>query len=158
MTAPTRNQTDCQSQRDPPPASDVVVGQVERTCRSSIDGRRAARALAAWAKPFELSEPEFQLLWRLRPLVGEGLDQTSLARTLTLSPAQVSATVERLRRGGWIVPHVARGDRRRQVWQLTDDGHALLAKMLVDAQRLRTEPPAVDLSEPTQTHDREEAA
>lgn len=158
MTAPTHNPADGRSRREPPPAVDGVVGRVERTCRAAIDGRRAARKLAAWAKPFELSEPEFQLLWNLRPLVGGGLDQTSLARKLAFSPAQVSATVERLRRGGWIVPHVAAKDRRRQFWQMTAEGHALLAKMLVDAERLRSEPHVVELSQPPQSHIEEQAA
>jgi DNA-binding MarR family transcriptional regulator len=114
--------------------------------------------LAAWAKPFELSEPEFQLLWCLRPLVGAGIDQTSLAQSLSLSTAQVSATVERLRRGGWIVPHVAAVDRRRQFWQLTAAGHALLAKMLVDAERLEAEPEIVELLPAVTTHVQEQAA
>lgn len=131
---------------------------VERTCRAAIVGRRAARALAAWAKPFELSEPEFQLLWCLRPVVGEGIDQTSLAQNLSLSAAQVSATVERLRRGGWIVPYVTAADRRRQYWQLTAAGHALLAKMLVDVERLEAEPNVVELPPRSTTSDQEQAA
>lgn len=158
MTAPVENPTDLNIRSEPPSVPDTATGRVVRTCRAAIDGRRAARVLAAWAKHFELSEPEFQLLWSLRPLANRGVDQSSLARRLALSPAQVSATVERLRRGGWIFSLAVQGDRRRRLWQLTGAGHALLAKMLVDTERLRLEPTAVEISRPTRSHRQEEAA
>ncbi len=146
MTAPESTPSGPQPRREHAPAADEAVEQVDRTCRAAIDGRRAARSLAAWAKPYELSEPEFQLLWSLRRLVNGRVDQTSLARQLALSPAQVSATVERLRCGGWLGLLVAPGDRRRHCWQLSEAGYSLLAKMLVDREQLSAAPVVVDLS------------
>jgi len=114
-------------------AVDGVVRYIHEVCRTAVDGRRAARAIARWAGRSRLSEPDFQLLWCLRPVSGDGIDQTTLARELALSPAQVSATVERLRAGGWIEQRPALGDRRRNLWQLTSGGQRLLTRMLHDA-------------------------
>ena len=99
-----------------------------------VDGRRAMRALAVWARRFDLSEPEFLVLWCLRGTNAEGVDQTTIAHWLALSPAQVSATVERLRAEGSIVREAAAGDRRRHVWQLSANGRDKLIEMLRDAQ------------------------
>jgi DNA-binding MarR family transcriptional regulator len=104
-----------------------------------IDGRRAARALADWLRRFELSEPEFQVLWRLRDVSSDGLDQTTLANQLALSPAQVSVTVERLGTQGWIAAHSRPEDRRRRLWQLSASGRAMLATMLGHADLLHWE-------------------
>jgi DNA-binding MarR family transcriptional regulator len=122
--------------------SQLVVRHIERTCRTVIDGRRAARALAEWAQQFSLSEAEFQLLWCLRSAVAEGLDQTRLSRALTTSPANVSTTVERLRTRGWICQQAIAGDRRRQCWRLTSGGQELLEEMVSAAAMLRFEPAA----------------
>jgi DNA-binding MarR family transcriptional regulator len=122
------------------PAIEIVVQHVERTCRRIIDGRQAARALAAWTQPFHLSESEFQLLWILRPRADEGLDQTTLARVMAFSPAQVSATVERARAKGWIAQHNAPGDRRRHFWRLTNGGLALVEQIISALNRLQPEP------------------
>jgi MarR family transcriptional repressor of emrRAB len=102
-----------------------------------VEGRRAARALGQWCRQFGLSEPEFQVLWVLRAIPEDGLDQATLAGRLALSPAQVSATVERLRTQGWIAQHNVPGDRRRHLWQLTPVGGALLRQMLTDTEALR---------------------
>jgi DNA-binding MarR family transcriptional regulator len=133
--------------RDVLPIAGVVIDRLERTCRAVVEGRRLARALSAWAKRFELSEPEFQLLWWLRLTPGVGVDQTTLASRLALSPAQVSASVERLRTGGWIVQRLVPEDRRRRLWQLTAEGQLLLAHMLHHADRLGREFSAVDFAE-----------
>jgi DNA-binding MarR family transcriptional regulator len=99
-----------------------------------VDGRRAARALADWARRFKLSEPEFLVLWCLRDATADGVDQTTIAHWLALSPAQVSATVERLRAEGSIVREAVPGDRRRHLWQLSASGRGKLIKMLRDTQ------------------------
>jgi DNA-binding MarR family transcriptional regulator len=106
------------------------------TCRSAADGRRAIRALGEWSERFELSEPEFQILWCLKSASG-GCDQTTIARQLACSPAQISTTVERMRAAGWIAQQSAPGDRRRRLWQLSAQGQALLAEMLRAANELR---------------------
>jgi DNA-binding MarR family transcriptional regulator len=107
------------------------------TCRSAADGRRAIRALGEWSGRFELSEPEFQVLWCLRSACGDGCDQTTIAKHLFCSPAQVSATVERMRAEGWITQRNVSGDRRRRLWQLSALGQALLGEMLRAADQLR---------------------
>jgi DNA-binding MarR family transcriptional regulator len=116
---------------------------VGRTCEIAADGRRAVRALAKWCDSFDLSEPEFQVLWILR-VEKRGFDQTSLARQLAYSPAQVSATVERLRNRGWIAQEPAANDRRRNLWRLTAAGSDVIVQMLSAAIRLHgqsAEPP-----------------
>lgn len=107
------------------------------TCRTAAAGRRAVRALADWAQRFELGEPEFQILWCLRWASGDGLDQITLAKNLGCSPAQVSATVERMRVRGWITPGQQSGDRRRKLWRLSTGGSELFDLMLNAAGCLR---------------------
>jgi len=106
------------------------------TCRTAANGRRAVRALADWAQRFGLGEPEFQVLWSLRWSHEAGLDQTSLAKSIACSPAQVSATVERIRLRGWIAQRHSPSDRRRNLWQLTAEGNQLLDQMLVASSAL----------------------
>jgi DNA-binding MarR family transcriptional regulator len=113
---------------------------IARACQTVVDGRRAARALADWAGRFDLSEPEFQVLWCLRDAIATGVDQTTIAHWLALSPAQVSATVERLRAEGCIVQQALPGDRRRRQWQLSAAGRATLNEMLRNAGSLRQDP------------------
>jgi DNA-binding MarR family transcriptional regulator len=119
--------------------ADAVVRIIEQTCRTVIDGRRAARALTAWARRFELTEAEFQLLWSLRAATGDGLDQTTLAKKLLISPAQISTTVERAHARQWILRQTVPGDRRRHLWRLTPAGQQLLDEMLAAAGLLRYE-------------------
>jgi DNA-binding MarR family transcriptional regulator len=66
----------------------------------------------------------------------EGLDQTTLAKKLACSPAQISATVERMRSRGWIEARQTPGDRRRNLWQRTTSGNRLLEQMLAAASQL----------------------
>jgi DNA-binding MarR family transcriptional regulator len=121
------------------------------TCRTAADGRRAIRALGEWSEQFELSEPEFQILWCLKSASGNGSDQTTIARALACSPAQISATVERMRAGGWITQQNAPGDRRRRLWELSAQGQLLLAEMLLAADQLRF--PATNAAKCASDHD-----
>jgi DNA-binding MarR family transcriptional regulator len=116
---------------------DAVAEQVDRTCQLAIVGRRASRALAAWAKPFGISEAELQLLWQLGSSSDDGLDQTALARALAFSPAQICACVERLSAHAWICARAASGDRRRNLWQLSEHGRKLLDQMAATAALLQ---------------------
>jgi DNA-binding MarR family transcriptional regulator len=109
---------------------------VGRACAAAVDGRRAARALAQWCERFELSEPEFQVLWFLRGGAAGGVDQTLLSKRLAYSAAQVSSTVERLRMRGWILQQAVEGDRRRNFWHLSVGGSAIIAEMLAVAHEL----------------------
>ncbi len=79
----------------------------------------------------------FRYLWCLKSASGNGSDQTTIARQLACSPAQISATVERMRAGGWITQQNAPGDRRRRLWELSAQGQSLLAEMLRAADQLR---------------------
>jgi DNA-binding MarR family transcriptional regulator len=111
--------------------SEQVAGErLEHVCQTAIDGRRAARLLARWAERFQLSESELQILWCLCGAVGPGIDQTTLATQLALSPSQVSACVERLRARGLIVNHELRGDRRRRLWQSSVSGCGVLQEIV----------------------------
>ncbi len=119
------------------PARIAAAEHVDRTCHVAIVGRRASRALAAWAKPFGLSEAELQLLWQLGSSSSDGLDQTALAKALAFSPAQISACVERLSANAWICARAAGGDRRRNLWQLSEQGGILLDQMAATAALLQ---------------------
>jgi DNA-binding MarR family transcriptional regulator len=114
--------------------------EVGRACYVAADGRRAARALGQWCERFQLSEPEFQVLWCLRNAIGAGFDQTMLAKRLAYSPAQVSSTAERLRVRGWIAQQSTGGDRRRNLWHLSETGAEVVQQMLQTARDLRVEP------------------
>jgi DNA-binding MarR family transcriptional regulator len=118
-------------------AEGETLAHVDHTCASAISGRRAARVLAEWAKRFGLSEAELQLLWRLRAAPDDGFDQTSLASALAFSPAQISASVERLRVQGSICPSGSVADRRRRHWRLSATGRELLEQMVVAETLLR---------------------
>ena len=115
------------------------MGGVGRACSVAADGRRAARALGQWCEQFQLSEPEFQVLWCLRDKADSGFDQTTLARRLAYSTAQVSATVEKLRARGWITQQAADRDRRRNLWHLSAAGGGMIVEMLRAAPELRWE-------------------
>jgi DNA-binding MarR family transcriptional regulator len=106
-------------------------------CQTAIVGRRAARELSQWAGRFELSESELQILWYLCGFVGPGVDQTTLATQLALSPPQVSACVEKLRARNFIAPHEATADRRRRLWKVSTNGIAILQQLVEMADKSR---------------------
>jgi DNA-binding MarR family transcriptional regulator len=138
LTAPELKSCADSAGADGVSAGEVLIEQLARLCKSAIGGRRAARALADWAKRFGLSEAEFHVLWQLRAAPAEGLDQTTLAADLAFSPAQVSATVERLRCRDLVFSQIARGDRRRHLWRLSGSGQGLIEVMLSAAALLRS--------------------
>jgi DNA-binding MarR family transcriptional regulator len=93
--------------------------------------------LARWAERFQLSESELQILWCLCGVVGPGVDQTTLAAQLALSPPQVSACVEKLRARELIVACEARGDRRRRLWKSSANGNSVLEEIVQAASTSR---------------------
>jgi DNA-binding MarR family transcriptional regulator len=105
-------------------------GDVDRLCQMAVDGRRAVRALAHWSALLQFSDAELQILWGLRLARVQGVDQTTLATRLALSPALVSSCVEKLRRRGLIACQQAGGDRRRHLWQLSAGGWEALQLVL----------------------------
>jgi len=119
-------------------AIEAGVRQIDGACRAAIGGRGASRALGEWLRRFNLNEADFQVLWCLRSADDCGLDQTTLARRLSFSTAQVSATVERMRLQAWIVQQSALNDRRRHRWELSTAGRSLLNTMVGAASALST--------------------
>jgi DNA-binding MarR family transcriptional regulator len=118
-------------------ARNQQVGTVGQACRTAIDGRRAAKVLAQWSEPFQLSEPELQILWCLHESAATGVDQTTLATRLAISPAQVSACVEKLRARGLIAQFEVSGDRRRRLWRCSAGGSEVLQKIMQAAHSSR---------------------
>jgi DNA-binding MarR family transcriptional regulator len=98
----------------------VVCGRILR------DGLK--RHLGRW----ELSEPEFSLLWACSAAAGPGMCQNELAGRLAVSPPQVSGLVEQLRRKGLLEGRRADDDRRRQLWQLTPAGQQIIDSAITD--------------------------
>jgi DNA-binding MarR family transcriptional regulator len=119
------------------PEVGAATAHVDRTCAAAMSGRRAARQIAEWAKRFGLTEAELQILWQLRSAPNGGLDQTALANSLAFSPAQISASVERLRAEDRICPIGTVADRRRHHWRLSAAGSELINHVLVAAATLR---------------------
>jgi DNA-binding MarR family transcriptional regulator len=124
---------------------------IAAACQHVHAGKLAARQLAAWVAGRGVTEAEFRLLWQLfaaaetavasAARVGQGvagdaplepaiLDQATIAERLAASPAHVSGAVERLSGAGFISPIAATADRRRQCWQLTFAGRALVLAVL----------------------------
>ncbi|MCC9606386.1 MarR family winged helix-turn-helix transcriptional regulator [Blastopirellula sp. JC732] len=83
--------------------------------------RLVRRALAEALSDAQLSENEFLVLAAYDD-VANPPSQRQLADRLAVSPAQISAIVERLRQREWIDAQRDPHDRRRQQWRLTDAG------------------------------------
>ena len=119
------------------PADAAAIARIETPCLAVVAGKLAVRELGRWAAAAGISESELRLLWQLfltnRPAADQRrqlLDQAELAVRLSLSPAQVSSLVERLRGRALIAPADPDRDRRRQLWQLTEMGWARLAQAI----------------------------
>ena len=108
-------------------------GSFSCLCQTAIEGRRAVRQLTLYSERFQLSESELQILWCLCGTAGTGVDQTTLAALLALSPPQVSACVEKLRGRGLIVNNEVEGDRRRRLWQPSANGRFMLRDIVHSA-------------------------
>lgn len=115
-----------------------TTASVDRACRDAIVGKRAVQTIARWARTIQLNEAEFRLLWTLtragqggeRPTAKEAADQITLASTLAVSPAQMSACVATLSQRRLIALRRCDGDRRRQLCQATDAGYKLIQQTL----------------------------
>jgi DNA-binding MarR family transcriptional regulator len=111
------------------------VLRIDAACRLAADGKLAARDIATWLHGLQINEPEFRLLWLLARMAGGtaasgSLDQAEMADQLVVSPAQVSGAVERLRGLGMLQRINDQRDRRRQLWQVTEAGQALLTQIV----------------------------
>ena len=99
------------------------LGTVNRLVREGLTQRLESYALG-WV--------QFSLLWMCREAVSEGVGQNELSESLGISSAHVSGLVEQLRSKNLIVGRRAVSDRRRQLWQLTVTGQALLEAVLAN--------------------------
>jgi DNA-binding MarR family transcriptional regulator len=109
--------------------------RIDEACRLAGEGKLAVRRIAVWLRGSGINEPEFRLLWLLTGAASSGdaalsLDQADLAEQLVVSPAQVSGAVERLRTLGLLERVDSQRDRRRQLWQVTNAGAALLGRIV----------------------------
>ena len=107
-------------------SADENLRHLDTICRHIATGRGLARRLGVAVREFQLSEAEFRSLWLLHEQVKlakqTGLTQNSLAHHLGISPAQVSAIVEKLRSRQFINTIADDHDRRRQRLRLTSLG------------------------------------
>ena len=98
-------------------------------CDSIAVGKRLARCLATALRDQPNNEADFRLLWLLSQTSNaadnQGIEQRKIADHLGLSPAQVSALVERVRVKNQIELVPCSHDRRRQFWRLTEAGKNL---------------------------------
>jgi DNA-binding MarR family transcriptional regulator len=118
------------------PASGAAsIARIDAACRCTAAGKLAARDIAAWLRGFQVTEPEFRLLWLLsqsgdRRPGNAAFNQAELAELLVVSPAQVSGAVERLRSLEMLERTTDQRDRRRQHWRLTHGGRQLLSAVV----------------------------
>lgn len=99
----------------------IEMASCEKTMRAAI-----AQVVA----PFNLSENAFFILILCHQNLRKTLSQSSLAKMVGISPAQLSHLVEQLRQDDWIHPQRDPHDRRRQYWTLTDNGRQRLEEIL----------------------------
>jgi DNA-binding MarR family transcriptional regulator len=112
------------------PARDADWLELAR--RLSACGSSVRQAMTEALLGMACTPAEFLLLWTCRDSerTAAGLGQIELARSVGLSPAQVSGLVERLRARGLLEGCRAARDRRRQMWRLTPSGRNTLADLL----------------------------
>jgi DNA-binding MarR family transcriptional regulator len=104
--------------------------------RALVLARRLHAIVESQAQAYQLSESAAGLLWACESAPPEGLDQQELAQRLAVSPAQVSAQVERLARRGLLQCRAADGDRRRRLWEITPAGATVLSGIRESCRRL----------------------
>jgi DNA-binding MarR family transcriptional regulator len=117
----------------------------------STCGRQLRKTLADVPARHGLSDTECLILWACGDTALAGRGQHVLASLVGISAAQTSGIVDRLGERGWLAGRRPLHDRRRQYWQLTPSGGALLAQVarelaewsaalpdaLLEAERLR---------------------
>jgi len=127
--------------------SNLVDGRaahVSHWLHQSIELTRAAHQFRSQLKRhterYGLGDRPFLVLWMLSSTSDESrtdcnaqeLNQVTLATALGMSPAQLSAVLEQLRRRQLVESRRSTADRRRQHWQLTPAGSSLRRAILND--------------------------
>lgn len=115
-----------------PEPSEPAARLIELAERILVCGRMFRDELTQQTGRWQLSGPEFSVLWVCRGAPSAGLGQSEFAAKLAVSAAKVSGLVERLRRQGLLEGRRAEADRRRQLWRLTTAGRARLQAVLAD--------------------------
>lgn len=118
-----------------PESSEAARRWIELAKRILVCGRLFRDDLTQQAGRWQLSEPEFAILWACHKAPSAGCSQKELAAVLAVSAAQVSGLVEQLRRQGLLEGRRGPRDRRRQFWRLTPAGRARLQSVLDDLAR-----------------------
>ncbi len=77
----------------------------------------------AWAGRLAEGDLSHAGLMALHELIAEPLAQQQVAERCGVTPQTMSRTLDRLERSGYVQRTRSRGDRRRQMVQLTEDGH-----------------------------------
>ena len=83
-------------------------------------------ALNEHAGRWNVNDTEFLVLWLCERAGSDGIAQNELAVAVGASAAGMSGLVEKLRGRGLLASRRGRQDRRRQLWQPTDDGTHIL--------------------------------
>ena len=115
-----------------PPDGSAAQAWMALAERILMLAKQFRQRLAVSAKTAALTEADLLALWASAAATPAAMNQRELADRLAVSPAQVSATVERLRQNGLLECCRDPLDRRRQVWQLTAAGHAAIATVARD--------------------------
>ncbi|PQO30669.1 hypothetical protein C5Y96_14485 [Blastopirellula marina] len=111
-------------------SSHVAVELIRMAIEMASCEKTMRAAIAEVVSPFSLSENAFFVLVLCQQNLDRPLSQSRLAKTVGLSPAQLSNLVEQLRQEGWIEASRDDRDRRRQYWTLTDEGNRRLEEIL----------------------------
>jgi DNA-binding MarR family transcriptional regulator len=109
---------------------------LDTICQQIALGRQMAQRLAKALRGRTLLEVEFRLLWQLSRQAATRTEQRRLAQQLGVSPAQVSAVVDKLRRQQLIESIADHTDRRRQHWQLTRAGYQQFRAIVAEVETL----------------------
>ena len=108
------------------------LGPVELLRLVSRCERELRRALADRVRHLAISDVELFVLWLCYTAHEPGVAQNELAGAAGVSAAQMSGLVERLRQRGLLLPKRCAEDRRRQYWNLTDEGSRTLHEIQAD--------------------------
>jgi len=114
------------------PAGIDDLGPVELLRLVSQCERELRRALADRVRHLAISDVELLVLWLCYEAHEPGIAQNELASAAGVSAAQMSGLVERLRQRGMLAAKRCAKDRRRQYWNLTDEGSGTLNEIRAD--------------------------
>lgn len=110
----------------PPDSSGAVENCLQMTQQLLACGRMLRQQLAVVTRQIGLNDTQFLVLWSCSTVQSSRTSQRDLGERLGISPAQISAMVEDLRRRNLLIGQRSASDRRRQTWCLTSEGQAVV--------------------------------